>query len=509
MSRPRWKFSVDNRPISKVSLHSGDSNGDIVTNIKLVRALASVVLAFAVGGCGLVAEGAQIVATEVAAVYSPPTATARPTRAPATGVSPSPTRSPSGTPAAAPTPRPTARPSATPVGATPEPRPSARDTDLQIRVFGELWKTVKDNYIYENFNGVDWTALKPATESKIRAGLTSTEFSTLMGDIVESLSDDHSRYQSPIEVKEEQARFRGEQSYTGIGIQWDLNREKKYVFVLTVYPDSPAERAGIRPHDHILAVNGEPAVDAQGEAIVSKVRGPEGTSVTITVRQPGGTPRDLTVTRAKVTAKAKVDARLLDPAIAGAKRIGYVLLPTFYEEGIADQFRDAVGGLMKGGNLDGLIIDVRNNGGGSLGELERTLTVVANGVMGNQTTRAGSKRQLRARGEKVGNSQTVPLAILTSKSSVSAAEIFAGVLQGAKRAKTVGQDSAGNIEVLYTYKFEDGSQALIASETFRLPDGSNWEGTGVKADVPVPNSGWDEFTEASDPAIGAAAALFK
>ena len=481
--------------------------------------MASAVLALAIGGCGLVAEGAQIVATEVAAVYSPPTATARPTRAPATATLPAATRNPSGTPlsaatpapagSAAPTPRPTARPSATPIGATPEPRPSAKDTELQIRVFGELWKTVRDNYIYEDFNGVDWTALKPATEAKIKAGMTSSEFFKLMGDIVENLNDDHSRYQSPIEVKEEQARFRGEQSYTGIGIQWDLNREKKYVFVLTVYPDSPAEKAGIRPHDHILAVNGEPAVDDQGEAIVSKVRGPEGTDVTITVRRPGGTPRDLIVTRAKVTAKANVDARLLEPALAGAKRIGYILLPTFYEEGIADQFRDAVGGLMKGGNLDGLIIDVRNNGGGSLGELERTLTVVANGVMGNQTTRSGSKRALRARGEKIGNSQTVPLAILTSKSSVSAAEIFAGVLQGAKRARTVGQDSAGNIEVLYTYKFEDGSQALIASETFRLPDGSNWEGTGVKVDVPVPNSGWDEFTEASDPAIGAAAALFK
>lgn len=65
------------------------------------------------------------------------------------------------------------------------------------------------------------------------------------------------------------------------------------------------------------------------------------------------------------------------------------------------------------------------------------------------------------------------------------------------------------MSVLYSYQFEDGSQALIASETFRLPDGSDWEGKGVKADVPVPNSGWDEFTEASDPAIGAAAALFK
>ena len=173
-----------------------------MNNIKLVRALASAVLALAIGGCGFVAQGAQIVATEVAAVYSPPTATARPTRAPATLVAPAATRSPSGTPAPTPTPRSTARPTATPAGATPEPRPSAKDTELQIRVFGELWKTVKDNYIYEDFNGVDWAALKPETDAKIRAGLTNTEFFMLMGEIVEGLNDDHSRYQSPIEVKE-------------------------------------------------------------------------------------------------------------------------------------------------------------------------------------------------------------------------------------------------------------------------------------------------------------------
>lgn len=487
-----------------------------MNKLALHRALVSGLLALAIGGCGYVTEGARIIAREASSILAPktPTAAPRPT-------APRPTAPPSATPAptqvatvgprgttAAGTATPQARNTPTPVpGATVEPTPNARQRDTQLKVFQDLWATVNDNYIYEDFNGVDWAGLKAPTEAKIRAGLTDSAFQKLMYEIVDSLKDDHSRYQSPTEVKEEQARFKGEQSYTGIGIQWDFSVEKRYVFVLVVYPDSPAERAGIRPHDHILAVEGEPAVNADGEPIVSKVRGPEGSQVTITVQTPGGAPRDLTLTRAKVLAKSNIERRILGADMAGNKRIGYILMPTFYEAGIADQFRSALSELMKNGNLDGLIIDVRNNGGGSLAELEKTLSVLANGTMGSETTRAGSQQMLRARGEKIGNSQSVPLAILTSKSSVSAAEIFAGTLQYAKRARTVGQDTAGNIEVLYTYKFTDGSQALIASETFRLPNGSNWEGKGVKVDVPVPNSGWDEFTEETDPGIRAAAAL--
>lgn len=486
---------------------------------ELARAALSALVALTLGGCGFVAEGAKIVAREVAAVALPATATPRPNARPPATDTPRPaatatpasgaTRAP-GAPTSTPAPRATSRPglTPTPVG-SPEPAPTAKDTELQLRVFQDLWKTVRDNYIYEDFNGVDWNGLKAPTETKIKAGLKSSEFHALMSGLVESLNDDHSRFMSPQIVQEEQARVKGEQSYTGIGIQWDFNAEKRYVFVLVVYPDSPAEKAGIKAHDHILAVEGEPAVNDAGQPIVSRVRGPEGSQVTITVRRPGGAPRDLTLTRAKVVAKTVVAGQILGPELAGSKRIGYIAMQTFYEDGIADQFRSALTNLMKGGNLDGLIIDIRNNGGGSLSELERTLNVLANGTMGSETTRSGAKRQLRARGEKIGNSQTVPLAILTSKSSVSAAEIFAGVLQAAKRAKTVGQTTAGNIEVLYTYKFEDGSQALIASETFRLPDGANWEGRGVVADVPVPNSGWDEFTETTDPSIGAAAALFR
>jgi C-terminal processing protease CtpA/Prc len=92
---------------------------------------------------------------------------------------------------------------------------------------------------------------------------------------------------------------------------------------------------------------------------------------------------------------------------------------------------------------------------------------------------------------------------LIGPSTESYAEVFAGALQGKGRAQLIGQPSAGNIETLLRHDFEDGSVAWIAQETFRLPDGSGWEGVGLQPDTRI-EANWDDFTEANDPAIAAA-----
>jgi C-terminal processing protease CtpA/Prc len=111
-----------------------------------------------------------------------------------------------------------------------------------------------------------------------------------------------------------------------------------------------------------------------------------------------------------------------------------------------------------------------------------------------------------ARGENIGNSQTVPIVVLISPDSVSAAEIFAGALQGKGRARLVGQPSAGNIEGLRTYIFEDGSILFIAEQRFTLTNGFNWEGQGLQ---PIITAGgkWDDISVDNDPALIAATNL--
>ncbi len=381
----------------------------------------------------------------------------------------------------------------------------AETTQRQLRVFRQLWNIINDQYVYPDFNGYDWKNAKTDAEARIKTGTTDEQFYDLMRELIINLNDDHSSFLSPEEAKDEDKAYEGEKEYVGVGVLVDSNKEKKYVYILQVYPGSPAEAAGLRAHDHILSIDGQPAVDAEGRDQDHLMRGLINTTVKLQVRTPGQQPREVTLTRNTVNGSEPVVWRLLPGKDARKRRIGYMLVPTFFEDKIADRMRDALKSLMKagGGKLDGLIVDMRINGGGALPILTSALGFFARGNMGKLIDRAETLYAINVRAEKIGNSQTVPLVVLIGPATESYAEVFSGALQGKGRAKLIGQPSAGNIETLLRHDFEDGSVAWIAQETFRLPDGSGWEGVGLQPDTNI-EANWDEFTEETDPAIAAA-----
>ena len=374
-------------------------------------------------------------------------------------------------------------------------------TERQLRVFRQLWNIVNDHYVYPDFNGYDWKKAKTDTEARIKAGMADPKFYDLMSELITNLNDNHSSYLSPQDAKAEDEAYKGKKEYVGIGVLVDSNKDKKYVYILQVYPGSPADEAGLKPHDHILEIDGTPSVDADGVEHDELMRGPVDTSVTLTVRTPGSEPRAVTITRASVNSSEPVVFRILP----GKKRIGYMLVPTLFEDTIGEQMRDGLKALMKesGGKLDGLIVDMRINGGGAYPILNSALGFFTRGNMGKLVDREQTLYAINVRAEKIGNSQTVPLVVLVGPATESYAEVFAGSLQGKGRAKLIGLPSAGNIETLLRHDFEDGSVAWVAEETFQLPNGSGWEGVGLQPDVRV-TAGWDEFTDANDPGIAAA-----
>jgi C-terminal processing protease CtpA/Prc len=95
------------------------------------------------------------------------------------------------------------------------------------------------------------------------------------------------------------------------------------------------------------------------------------------------------------------------------------------------------------------------------------------------------------------------MVVLIGHGTESFAEVMAGALQHVGRAQLIGQNTAGNIETLLSHEFEDGSRLWLAQETFRLPDGTNWEGVGVTPDIRI-DKGWDEYTAENDPVIAEA-----
>ena len=255
-------------------------------------------------------------------------------------------------------------------------------------------------------------------------------------------------------------------------------------------------------HDRVLAVDGVPLIE-NGYVYQQRTLGPECSSSVFTVQSPGGSVRKVAIVRYRVSAPLPVVANLV-PTRDGS-RIGYIFIPTFLDSTIPDQIKKALDGF---GELDGLIIDNRMNGGGSSSVLMPTLGFFTSGTVGHFISRTG-KRPMEIQAKPVHNSQSVPLVVLIGKDTVSYAEVFSGVLQDLGRAKIVGQTSRGNVETLRGHNFPDGSQAWIAQESFQpIRSKVGWEKNGVKPDVEA-HAEWDTFTFETDPGVTAAVKLLR
>lgn len=383
-----------------------------------------------------------------------------------------------------------------PPAATPIP---TGNTERQVRIFRQLWNLINDHYIYPNFNGTDWPGVKPDTEARIKAGVTDDQFYLLMQDLVHNLNDNHSSFLSPKQAEEEDREYQGTQQYVGIGVILESNHDQKYLYVLQVYPDSPAALAGIQPHDHILSIDGQASINDDGIRQDKLLEGAEKSQVTLVIRTPAQQPRTIILARSNVSSQNPVETRLL----SSRKRIGYISIPTFFEEDMNLRVRNGLKTLMRNGKLDGLVVDLRVNGGGSYPILTSHLGFFSRGLMGRLVDRDGTRSTININPERIGNSQTVPLVILVGPATASYAEVFAGALQAKGRAKLIGQNSAGNIETLRAHSFEDGSLVWLAEETFKLPNGGSWEGIGLQPDIMI-DANWDEFTPKNDPVIAMA-----
>lgn len=395
-------------------------------------------------------------------------------------------------------PWPTASPTIAP--ATAAPTMPADVVARQMKVFQSLWEAVRDTYVYPDFNGVDWDAVYSRYKAQIEAGLENEGFYAAMREMIDELGDEHSAYYSPQEVIEEDALLSGQLDYVGIGIYVTTLVDKGYAVLLQVFPGSPGERAGLRSHDRILAVDGLPVIDQAGWENLDRIEGLPGIEVRLLVQTPGQEAREVLVTRERIQAQHPVEAHRIP-----GTNVDYVLIPTFWDETIAARVRQALDELMAVSELDGLILDMRINGGGLVSVLEDTLSLFVEGDLGAFESRA-EERPLRIHADPVGDSLDIPLVVLIGRETASFGEIFSGLLHETGRTRLVGRTTDGNVEILWPVDFEDGSRAWIASETFRPPSGADWEDTGIVPDVEIPMD-WDEFTFETDTQLQAAVDL--
>ena len=385
------------------------------------------------------------------------------------------------------------------VASTPTPIP----LEERAALFDEVWRTVKQDYIAADFNGVDWQAMSDEYRQTALAAPDAQRFYGAIAQMVARLNDGRSTFTPPRNIPVP-SDATGERGFANIGVTRTYDDHS--LLVLYVYANGPAGKAGIQRRDRITAINGKPVAGAQDDLALSGI---VGSKVTITVRSPGGQTRDLTLTREIVVGRAPVFSRQLseDPTItylamptlgaANVDVIGIYLLDKTYRQFLVQDIP-----------LKGLVVDLRQTTGSSLAAMTLILGEVTDGKMGRFESRNPANNQdLDVPTGPMHNKYAgVPLVLLVDEGTRGDAEIMAAALQAQGRAKVVGVRTAGDTVSNETYQWPDGSVLSIAQWRFFLPDGSNLDGRGVTPDVTV-SEDWTQGTGDSDPYIQAAVSL--
>ncbi len=448
-----------------------------------VLALAPLYLSGCLSGFPAVGHSAVSTPTTVLRVAAVSTTPASPTAA----VAPPPTFTPTATPTAEPTATTTPSPIPSPV-VTSTLAPTPLSLRSRQETFEKIWQTVDENYLYDDFRGLDWDAVWIEFAPRVRAAQSNTEFYLLMTEMVDRLQDQHSRFLAPGDAAAESVQSTGQERHVGIGVITTPSEDG--IIIQHVFSDSPAAQAGLRTRDRIIAIDG--TAFAAGKDI----HGRAGTEVRLTVARPDEQPREVVLTRQEVEGHIAPLVRRLPGDI------GYLGVTTLWIHDMDDQVSGALTDLVVEHPLKGLILDLRGNPGGWRDVLTSVLGHFVQGNVGVFYDRQRT-RPLIIHETSGPDLRDLPLVVLIDQNTASYAELLAAILQVEANAFIIGAPSSGNTETIYAYEMEDGARLWVAQEGFRLRNGVNLEGEGVQPDMII-DVDWTRYSEQRDPHILAA-----
>lgn len=328
----------------------------------------------------------------------------------------------------------------------------------------------------------------------------STVTNGSIGGMVKSLNDKFSHYFDPEQNKAFEQAISG--SYTGIGVA--VLEDKRGLISAEVYDGSPAKAAGIEKGDLVTAVDGKSIAGMSSEAAVAKIKGPEGTKVTLTVSEPVkpgskkyGPGKQVVVTRRAIDIPV-AEGKLYNK---GGRKIGYVSLASFTETAgrlVAQQ----VDKLKKQGATQ-WVLDLRGNGGGRLDQAVDVSSVfIPSGMIVATDGRARPRNVYDANKNDFRTAQ--PLAVLVDKGSASASEITAGALKYRDRGLIVGTRTYGKGVFQEVTELDNGGAVSLTVGRYELPGRHYITKAGLKPDLTVqedPKAGGDEQLSAAFAAL--------
>ncbi|HSB80934.1 MAG TPA: S41 family peptidase [Candidatus Methylomirabilis sp.] len=331
------------------------------------------------------------------------------------------------------------------------------DAASNFRLEAEAWNTIQRAY-------VDRAAVNP----------TRLTYGAISG-MVNALGDTgHSRFLTPEMRTIEREANHG--TLEGIGAEVQVKHDQ--VVIVAPLDRSPAQRAGLKPGDIILKVDGGPVSGLPLDEVVGRILGPANTRVGLTILTPStGSTRDLTLLRARITLHNVTWHRLPGTTLA------HLRIASF-SKGVTHDLRNALLEIQHQG-LTGLILDLRNDPGGLFDEALGTASQFRTGgdVLLEKDS-AGKVTPVPVRAGGV--AADIPMVVLINGGTASAAEIVGGALTDAHRARLVGEKTFGTGTLLETFPLSDGSALLLATKEWLTPAGHLIWHRGISPDVRIP-----------------------
>jgi carboxyl-terminal processing protease len=325
----------------------------------------------------------------------------------------------------------------------------------------EVWEVVADQY----------DGNLPPLEEVLSSAITGS---------LETLDDDYTRY-APPDIAE-RMRQDMEGSVEGIGAFVQEN-DDGWTEIVRPIDGQPADLAGLRAGDIILAVDGESVEGLSLDEVVLRVRGPKDTTVVLSIGREGEPePLEFSIVRARYEVPI-IESELIPAEETGGGPIGYIHL-TEFNRNAAESLLEALDALLAE-NPAGLVLDLRDNPGGFLDQSVAVADVFLNdGVVLFERNNRGLDEEFRSDDGDAG--EAIPLVVLINAGSASASEIVAGALQDRGRATVIGETSFGKGSVQLINTLTDGSELRVTTARWYTPDNRTIDQQGIAPDIEVP-----------------------
>ena len=339
-----------------------------------------------------------------------------------------------------------------------EPLDAPSDVAKELRIIWEAWAILTKDH-------VDRAELDPRTMSE----------AAIRGMLI-ALGDPHTNYVPPEAFAiDSNDIFQGE--FEGIGAHVSMNRNGVLIIVAPIQ-GSPAEKAGIRPGDQILAVDGASLEGFTVLQAVSLIRGPKGSTVKLLVKHLGALdPVEVEIIRGTIPLVSVLVRSLPEDPVAH-------LRITNFHDNTAGELVSALDKAIANG-ADGLILDVRDNPGGTLQSVIDVSSKFLNKDMliAYQIDASQKRTDWTVKGD--GDYSTIPMVLLSNSFSASASEVLIGALQDNNRAKVIGDVSFGKGSVNMLRPLSNGGGMFVTTSRWFTPSGKIIQGVGIEPDIEV------------------------